>query len=310
MKKFLISLALFTFLSFAIFYAVFAIANGSTEPYYLKLTTPLQESMILGTSKAAQGLQPEIFTEVIYPEMKKHFYNYSFSLDDSPFGPAYLESIKKKLKPGTTDAIFVLTVDPWSLSGGENELGGIENFRDADGCLAKISIVDMNPNIDYLINAYKYSYYRILMNYKLQKHEFLKKDGWLEIKVPMDSASEAKRTAGKVGFYRNEMLNKYKFMPERFDYLVKTIEFLQQHGKVYLVRLPVTEGIFEVDDEAMPDFDEKMELLSKKYNVPYLSYRTRPHDFDYTDGNHLYKTSGAVVSAEIANWILEQQAKK
>ena len=53
-----------------------------------------------------------------------------------------------------------------------------------------------------------------------------------------------------------------------------------------------------------------MEQLSKKYNAPYLSYRKLPHKFDYTDGNHLYKTSGAVVSAEVANWIKEEQAKK
>lgn len=310
MRKFILNLLLFSILLGAAILFVFLLANGSTDPYYLKLTTPVQQSLIIGTSKAAQALQPSIFDEIIYPEKQKHFYNYSFSLDDSPFGPVYLQSIQKKLAHDAKDGIFVVTVDPWSLSGGENEIADTLQFRDAKGCLSGLYSVTMNPNIFYLLNSYSNSYYQILVNYKFQKREFLKKDGWLEIRVPMDSNSVKKRTAGKVGYYKDEMLKRYTFMPERYDYLIKTIKFLQQHGEVFLVRLPVTEGIFEVDDAAMPDFDSKMEDISKKYNVPYLNYRTRPHEFEYTDGNHLYKTSGAVVSEEIANWILEQQTKK
>jgi hypothetical protein len=310
MRKFILNFLLFSILIGAAVSFVFLLANGNTDPYYLKLTTPVQQSLIIGTSKAAQGLQPSIFDEIIYPGKQKHFYNYSFSLDDSPFGPTYLQSIREKLDPNTKDGIFIVTVDPWSLTGGENEIADTLQFRDANGCLSGLYSVTMNPNIFYLFNSYSNSYYQILVNSKFQKREFLKKDGWLEIRVPMDSNSVMKRTAGKVGFYEETMLNNYKFSPLRLNYLEKTIEFLQKHGTVYIVRIPVTEGIFAVDDKFMPDFDEKMEHLSKKYNAPYLSYRNRPHVYDYTDGNHLYKTSGAVVSAEIANWILEQQAKK
>lgn len=310
MRKFILNLLLFSIITGAAILSVFLLANGTTDPYYLKLTTPAQQSLIIGTSKAAQGLQPSIFDEIIYPGKQKHFYNYSFSLDDSPFGPVYLQSIQKKLSPETKDGIFVVTVDPWSLSGGKDESGGSEHFRDANGCLSGLPSVTMDPNIFYLLNSYNNSYYQILVNYKFQKREFLKRDGWLEIRVPMDSNSVRKRTAGKVGFYQDEMLKRYTFMPERFDYLIKTIEFLQKHGEVFMVRLPVTEGIFEVDDAAMPDFDNKMEDISLKYNIPYMNYRVRPHVYDYTDGNHLYKTSGEVVSKEIASWILEEQAKK
>lgn len=310
MRKFILNLLLFSILIGAAISSVFILANGNTDPYYLKLTTPTQQSMIVGTSKAAQGLQPSIFNEIIYPDKQKHFYNFSFSLDDSPFGPVYLQSIQKKLAPDTKDGIFVVTVDPWSLSGGENEIADTLQFRDANGCLSGLYSVTMNPNVFYLLNSYSYSYYQILVNYKFQKREFLKKDGWLEIRGPMDSLSVAKRTDGKVAYYKETMLNTYKYSPLRFEYLERTIAFLKKHGQVYIVRIPVTEGIFLVDDLFMPDFDLKMEQLSVKYDAPYLNYRNRPHVYDYTDGNHLYKTSGAVVSAEIANWILEEQAKK
>lgn len=298
---------IFSILSVAGIYAVFALANGNSDPYYLKLTTPLQQSMILGSSKAAQGLQPSVFNEVIYPDNNKHFYNYSFSLDDSPFGPEYLKSIKKKLDPSTKDAIFVITIDPWSLSGGKEEITDTLQFREADGCLANSRSVTMSPNIFYLLNAYNPSYYQILLSLKLQKREFLKKDGWLEIRVPMDSVSVKKRTIVKVQYYVETMLNEYNFSPTRLEYLAKTIEFLQKHGTVYLVRLPVTEEIFAVDDQYMPDFDSKMMHLADKYNLQYYNYRTQDHVFDYTDGNHLFKTSGEVVSRQLSEWILKNQ---
>jgi hypothetical protein len=310
MRDFIIKILIFSAICGAVIFAVFALANGKSDAYYLKFTTPKQHSFILGTSKAAQGLQPEIFNEIIYPEKKLYFYNYSFSLDDSPYGPVYLESIEKKLDPSTKNGIFVLTVDPWSFSSLKSKSPDSLRFYEIDGILGGLGCVAMNPNIFYFINSYQYSYFQIILNLKTQKREFLKTDGWLEIRVPMDSISINERTKNKVQFYEENLISRSEFSNARFDYLIKTIAFLQQHGTVFLVRLPVTEKIFRVEDQFMPDFDKKMGQLSEMYNIPYMNYRKLPHVYDYTDGNHLYKTSGAVVSAEIANWILEEQAKK
>jgi hypothetical protein len=52
----------------------------------------------------------------------------------------------------------------------------------------------------------------------------------------------------------------------------------------------------------MSDFDSKIKdaiLLSKDY----LDLTKENSSFTYTDGNHLYKKSGAVVSEKIANWL-------
>ena len=40
-------------------------ADGNLDPFYIRFTTPKQKNMILGTSRAAQGLQPSIFDNVL-----------------------------------------------------------------------------------------------------------------------------------------------------------------------------------------------------------------------------------------------------
>ncbi|HEY9115147.1 MAG TPA: hypothetical protein VIN10_10640, partial [Bacteroidales bacterium] len=198
MREFITKVIIFSAICGAVIFAVFAFADGKSDAFYLKFTTPRQHAFILGTSKSAQGLQPEIFNEIIYPENESHFYNYSFSVADSPYGPVYLESIKRKLDPSTKNGIFVLTVDPWSISSMKEDTANGVYFGEEKGVLSNLRCVSMNPNIFYFLNSYQSSYFQIILNSKTQKREFLKKDGWLEIRVPMDSASVLERTNVKL----------------------------------------------------------------------------------------------------------------
>ena len=91
----------------------------------------------------------------------------------------------------------------------------------------------------------------------------------------------------------------------RLNYLTKTIDLLQQHGRVYLVRLPVHKNMFDIEDELMPDFDSKIDSIVKRENVPFFNFRQHKNEYQYVDGHHLYKTSGKEVSALIAGWILQ-----
>ncbi len=87
--------------------------------------------------------------------------------------------------------------------------------------------------------------------------------------------------------------------------LAKIIKYLQEHGKVYLVRLPVHQMMFTIENELMPDFDEKINGIAGAANVPYLNFRLLENEYRYVDGNHLYKTSGKEVSAIVARWMAE-----
>mgnify|MGYP000926467929 CR=1 FL=1 len=95
----------------------------------------------------------------------------------------------------------------------------------------------------------------------------------------------------------------YKFSQVRFEYLVKTIEYLNDYGDVYLVRLPISPRLMEIENSLMPDFNSKInEILIPTEG--YLDLTTNNNLFDYTDGVHLYKESGKQVTDEISKWIL------
>src|SRR5680860_474755 len=234
MRKFIIQLSVFSILFFSMAYGVFCLADGDADHYYARFATPVQSSLILGTSKAAQGLQPAIINEVLG---RKDIYNYSFTLPHSSFGPAYLNSIKKKVNPQTKNGVFIITVDPFSVSAKLENLNDSLNFRE-NGRFISIENVTSKPNLSYLLHHYPHQYI-YLLTHKLDyvHNDHLHDDGWAEINLPMNEDIVETRTNAKIEEYTK---NRYQFgfSEMRFSYLEKTIQFLQQHGKVYLVRLP------------------------------------------------------------------------
>ena len=307
MKRFLIQVVLFSAFLLMGMLTVFFMANGKSDAYYVRFTTPHQSSLILGTSRAAQGLQPVVFDEIIYKNKAKQFFNYSFSLIDSPYGPAYYESIKRKLDPGTRDGIFIVTVDPWSISDTAADLNNADYFIENKSFISKTKYVNHNPNLFYLVKSYNEPYINIIRKWNTTTALNLHKDGWLQVDAPMDSVQVAKSLAAKIAFYRKNYLPAYKFSELRLNYLGKTIEYLQQHGKVYLVRLPVHKMMFTIENELMPDFDDKINAIARDENIPYLNFSLIENEYQYVDGNHLYKTSGKQVSGIVAAWIAQSR---
>ena len=81
----------------------------------------------------------------------------------------------------------------------------------------------------------------------------------------------------------------------------------KKYGKVVLVRLPVCAEIYAIEQQLMPDFEEKMCVLSQKYDVPYWSFIDKLSEYTYTDGSHLFKDSGRKISLKIARMIQQNQ---
>lgn len=298
MKKFLIESTLFSVAIIASVYFVFLQADGKSDPFYSRTTTPKQSSLILGTSKAAQGLMPE----VLKPYLQKDIYNFSFTVAHSPFGPAYLSAIEKKLEPQTKDGVFIITVDPWSISSDGTDTNNEEVFDESKSFMGTTASFSSKPNISYLLNSYDDNYIKILLNFSLMEvHE----DGWLEVFPPMDSTSVKSRIGENI-LEQKTKLNNYKFSQTRFEYLKRTIEILKYHGNVYLVKLPVDYRIAAIEAELVPDFDAKIEELAKTASVPYLNLLNSDTKFTFTDGIHLYRDSAKDVSAEVGRWISKQ----
>lgn len=296
MKSFINKIFLFGLLVVGLFLLILSLADGYTDPFYKRFTSPQQDNLILGTSRSAQGLLPHVLKNIL----KKDFFNYSFTVSHSPYGPVYLNSIQKKLDPKARNGVFILAVDPWAIASQTDQPNDSLHFRENNLCLGNTHFVNINPNFEYLLKNLSGNYYTVISNRK--KNVFLHDNGWLEVSVTMDSSEVAKRKADKIIDYRNNLIPYYKPSSLRIIYLQKTISFLQEHGKVYLVRLPTHPEMYALENEWMPDFNERIANAANMADG-FLDLSFKNASFLYTDGNHLHKSSGKIVSNRVANWI-------
>lgn len=306
MKVFLFKVALFS-VFVALFYIMLGfMADGNSDPFYIRFTTPRQQSMILGTSRAAQGIQPAVIDAVLQQQYPKMF-NFSFVLPQSSYGSVYLNAIEKKLDPSTKNGLFILAVDPWAVSYKADSRNDSSLFSENKLALGNMHFFNSKPNFEYLYKNFSqplfYLFARKIIKATGNENTYLNKDGWLEVTVKMDSISMEKRIKPKLEEYRVKMLPDYKISSFRLRYLALTIQMLKKHGDVYLVRLPVHPEMLAIENQLSPDFDKIIDGICLKNNVKMINFEDECALYKYTDGNHIYKESGKIVTTKIAEFI-------
>ena len=268
------------------------VLKGQVDAFYGRFTTPPAGSLVLGTSRAAQGIRPAVLTARLGEQFEGHLLNYAFTLTHSPYGPAYLRSIQRKLRPETKNGLFIVAVDPWSLS-----LTGPEGaFPEDNSFIGQLHQVSQNPNLAYLARYQAKPFYRLLLDYATAT-ERLHSDGWLEVRIGNDSAQVRARTARKLHDYRLLAASQH-LSAGRLLALRQTIVFLRQHGHVVLVRLPVGPSLLQLEQVYQPDFDRLLRQAAADYALIYLDYSNQP--YATTDGNHLQREASTAFSQRLA----------
>lgn len=268
------------------------VLKGRVDAFYGRFTSPPAGSLILGTSRAAQGIQPAVLAARLGESFDKPVLNYAFTLTHSPYGPAYLRSIQRKLRPEVRNGLFIVAVDPWSLS-----LTGPEgSFPEDQSFIGQLKQVSQNPNLPYLTRYQTKPLYRLLLDYATAT-ERLHPDGWLEVNIGTDSAQVRARTARKLQDYRLLAASQH-LSTGRLQALRQTIQFLKPHGRVVLVRLPVGSSLLQLENIYQPGFDQLMRQTATEFSVPYLDYSAQP--YATTDGNHLQKAASADFTKQLA----------
>ena len=290
------------------------LADGSTDNFYLRFTSSKQNSLIIGTSRSAQGIHPEILDSVLNLEENNSIYNYSFSINNSSYGKEYYYAIKNKINESAKNGLFIITVDPWAISS-DTTLN--DNEIDIESIFYSKKHYNSYPNYEYLIKNYKKGWGNILLkriesNILIRNQNslskikgaftYLRKDGLLEVYTSMDSTYVKQNIQKKVYNY-NTSMSSNKFSKFRFLYLRKTIELLKKHGEVYLVRMPVHTSLFKIEDSFDPQFDKRIMNLANKTNVDYLNFADNATQYSYTDGNHLYINDAKIFSNQLAERI-------
>ena len=277
------------------------LADGTTDGSYLRFTTSKQRSMILGGSRAAQGLHPSVFNDRAYAgSFDGPLYDFAFTLAHSPYGATYLHAINEKLDTSARNGLFILQVDPWLLSNTSDTL--IE--PEADRTLGKQLTWNARPNYEYLLRYWDRGW-GALGHWPMGDPDTTTEvmpDGRLALHVPMERDTVLKRTQRRTLTYRDEYLPNRRLSLMRLDYLRRTIGLLSPHGAVVLVRLPVGRAIGNMEDAFAPEFNYLIGQLAASTGAAFINLDTLPATF--TDGNHLDEASGLRVTEALRNAIL------
>jgi hypothetical protein len=296
MKRFLVKISVFSLVVLGFISIVFLQIDGENDKYYLRISSKKQTSLVVGTSRAAQGIKPSILNSCLG---RNDIYNFSFTIMHSPFGKSYFNKIKQKLDTtNQVDGIFIIAIDPWSLS--TDSIKEISYFREEKTFINGLKNVNTHPNYMYLLKYYEDKYINLLSSSKSFE---LHPDGWLEIKIAMDSISIDRRTKLKVEDYIKTKLYTNKYSKYREEYLIKTIDLFKRFGKVTLVRLPIDKKLMALENKYMPDFSKKIDSISKEKKVDYIDLTYLNDSVTFTDGNHLHKNSSEIISKIIAKEI-------
>lgn len=301
MKKFLFKISLYLVGCVILFAILGSFADGNTDDNYMHFAVEKPENIILGDSRGSQAVLPS----VLQAKLHQKFDNFALNVVESPYGPIYLKALKRKINPDTKNGIFILTVDPWNLSLNKTA-HRYEDFPETKSPLNTMYFYDLSPNYEYLLRNYTRSWFKIFTERadKGRSNTYLHKDGWLEVNVNMQKDSVATREKNKIDIFYTNLSKKQAVSPMRINALEDIIKFLKPKGTVYLVRIPTSEKLTKLEASYSPDFNQKMRSISDKHAVKYFDFSSDAGKYDYTDGNHMYKKSGKIFTATIADSIL------
>ncbi len=254
--------------------------DGYADPFYLHFASPQQNSLILGTSRSSLAICPFIFKKNGYEDV----YNYSFTIAESPWGKDYYNSICRKLDTTKHNGLFIVSVDPFAVSSQINDAG--EEVI-PHTMLAEIDNVAQSPNWAYIWKYNVQPWKNILYKMKIQTPSFrLHEDGWYENLRGWNIETEKQETDLKIREYKRGFKNNV-ISRSRLLYLRKTISFLKQYGSVYIVRIPTSPAMYELENQQFPHFDSIIHIIADEYDVRYINCAPQSKEYRTFDGNHL-----------------------
>lgn len=306
MKTFLLKLSIYVALA-AMLHAAFAYCSGGkTDDFYLRFTSPQAPSLIIGTSRAAQGIQPDsLQTVCINNGYQTPIYNFAFTSISSPFGETYYQAILKKLDPESRNGLFIIAVEPYGI--GDNSSPIPQELKEAKGQLYHAYTFNGFPNWEYLIKHYNYGWGRLVLSSAniIKSSNTLHKNGWLQVDVAVDSATAHSRALSNIADRRTD-IGKFALSANRLSWLRKTIALLKEHGAVYLIRMPIGPEFYAFENELSPAFDSTLRAEADFHHIVYHDFNDMSHILRFNDGNHMQMSSAAIFSGYLAHWLQQQ----
>jgi len=308
MKKFIFKIA-FLIILVILFMSLFLNKYGAyVDPFYDKFTTPKQNSMILGDSRSMQGLQPSIIDSCLVNDIYKlPTYNFSFTIEQIAYGPSYLEAIKRKLDTTYHNQLFIVTVSPWMLANRNPKLELESDSIFTNSPPHNMNYMTSKPNAEYLIKNFDFFKFDNIFT----KNNKLHKNGWSEVHIdnclkdnntPKNIQLFLERKQSQIELF-NGKATKWKPSKYRLNWLNKTILYLQKHGTVILVRMPIDKEILKIENDFWNEFDREMYIISGNLQINYFTFPTST--WSTFDGHHLDLYNSKIFTIKLSELIKE-----
>ncbi len=285
---FLASLLIITYFGF-----VYNITQTYVDRNYAKFTYK-SNSLILGASRAHDGISPKIIEQELNDLVHKPVLNFAFEKSQSSYGAVYLNAIKQKIDTTITNGFFILSVSPGSFLISKSLKDSAHIELDKNTLIGKMTHFNSQANYEYIRKCYDGSLYRGLL--KPQKmYVNIHPDGWLEFKSK--NISKEKQEVQKKhwmeqtnnGYY--QVLKYEKKSKYRLQMLEETINYLKNYGTVIITRMPLDDEFLTLENNFWKDFNQRIKTITKKQKVPYFDYSNTGNNYNLYDGSHLYGES-------------------
>ncbi|GAB1452067.1 hypothetical protein MASR2M47_21230 [Draconibacterium sp.] len=307
LRKLILKFILFSLLLASVyFFAVWQVAQGQVDYFYSKFTHQAS-SLIIGISRSNDGISPSVIeqnfgnNEIDYPVL-----NFAFAHQTSDYGPVYLHAIQKKLRPETKNGLFILEVNPGSLSIPQSQPDSISTIQADQSFLSKINHFNQHPNFEYIRKMYNESLYKgFQKSRRIDKIRYSHADGWQEVLMKYEdyevSNEEVLEWKGMKLEEAIKMKDQFKASKARMLYLEKTINYLKDFGEVYLVRVPISRELAEIEQSFWPEFNNLIDEIACKSKVGYFDYSMKGELYSTYDGSHLFGAGAKAFTQQLCN---------
>jgi hypothetical protein len=274
------------------FYAA-SVAGGRFDDNYNKFTMEPKSSIIVGSSRATHGLNPNFI-------LGGEIANFAFDAFSSPFSKEYNDAIYSFLGDSLKSiGSVVIEVNPWTLSL-DTSLSG--PFRERDRVLSKgISFGD-KPNYSFLFNNYDHGWGKIIMDEILFPIESknLHDNGWLEVSLDMGKPSIEERKTSLLASYRKKAKSSI-ISDYRVTSLIELIDSLNDFKRVFITKLPVCIELLKIESEF---FNEDSVYAIIREQCPTIEFiDLKPQGLIWIDGHHVFKNSVELMSSRLSQRI-------
>lgn len=268
------------------------IADGRFDPHYRKFTINPSPSLIIGSSRANHGLNPDYAQHT-------NMVNFAFDAFTSPYCNEYNKAILDFLGDSLNEkGIAILEINPWTLSVEESlEEPLIERTR----VLSENISFCKSPNFEYLLKQYSRSWGSIISYELLNKgNKFSHLNGWLEVDISMEEEEIKQRKESLIASYKRKSKDCYT-SEYRIQSLLDLVDTLDNYKRVYLVEMPVCDELLKIEDTFF-NRDSVYDVIVKK--APSVKIiKLQSEGLRFIDGHHIYREDVPIISKRLFNQI-------